>query len=146
MSKLSSYARINRTKRALWEFDNILRSLYLLYYIDSLTLRRAVSFANFGALRFRTEGDQQIWGKCSRLLTNCIIYYNAVMLSRLLETKLSNADETQAQRLARVSPIAWRHVNFQGRYNFRQTSQAPDINELVEKLSLYPISLNDPLD
>jgi TnpA family transposase len=163
VSKLSSYARKNRTKRALWEFDNILRSLWLLSFIDSLTLRRnvqraigrgeaynqlrrAVSFANFGALRFRTEGDQQIWGECSRLLTNCIIYYNAVILSRLLETKLSDADETQAQRLARVSPIAWRHVNFQGRYNFRQTSQAPDINELVEKLSLYPISLIDPLD
>ncbi|MCP4420292.1 MAG: Tn3 family transposase, partial [Chloroflexi bacterium] len=163
VSKLSSYARKNRTKRALWEFDNILRSLYLLYFIDSLTLRRnvqralgrgeaynqlrrAVSFANFGALRFRTEGDQQIWGECSRLLTNCIIYYNAVILSRLLETKLSDIDETQAQRLARVSPIAWRHINFQGRYNFRQTSQTPDIDELVEKLKLYPISLIEPLD
>jgi TnpA family transposase len=163
VSKLSSYARKNRTKRALWEFDNILRSLYLLYYIDSLTLRRnvqraigrgeaynqlrrAVSFANFGALRFRTEGDQQIWGECSRLLTNCIIYYNAVILSRLLETKLSNVDEPQAQRLARVSPIAWRHVNFQGRYNFRLTLQTPNIDLLVEKLSLYPISLIDPLD
>jgi hypothetical protein len=60
--------------------------------------------------------------------------------------KLSNADETQAQRLARVSPIAWRHVNFQGRYNFRLTSQTPDIDQLVEKLSLYPISLIDRLD
>jgi hypothetical protein len=49
--------------------------------------------------------------------------------------KLSNADENQAQRLARVSPIAWRHVNFQGRYNFRLTSQTPDIDQLVEKLS-----------
>jgi len=163
VSKLSSYARKNRTKRALWEFDNILRSLYLLYFIDSLTLRRnvqralgrgeaynqlrrAASFANFGALRFRTEGDQQIWGECSRLLTNCIIYYNAVILSRLLETKLSNTDVTQAQRLARVSPIAWRHINFQGRYNFRQTSLTPNIDELVEKLRLYPISLIEPLD
>lgn len=109
-------------------------------------LRRAVSFANFGALRFRTEGDQQIWGECSRLLTNCIIYYNAVILSRLLETKLADADETQAQRLARVSPIAWRHINFQGRYNFRQIPQVPDIDELVEKLKLYPISLIESLD
>lgn len=163
VSKLSSYARKNRTKRALWEFDNILRSLYLLYFIDDLALRRnvqralgrgeaynqlrrAVSFANVGALRFRTEGDQQIWGECSRLLTNCIIYYNALILSRLLEAKLADGDETQAQRLARVSPIAWRHINFQGRYNFREISQAPDIDELVEKLGLYPISLIDLLD
>jgi hypothetical protein len=30
VSKLSAYRRKNRTKRALWEFDNIIRSLYLL--------------------------------------------------------------------------------------------------------------------
>jgi len=64
VGKLSSYTRKNRTKRALWELDNIFRSLYLLNYIDSLTLRqnvqqamnrgegyhqlrRAVSYANF---------------------------------------------------------------------------------------------------
>ncbi|AIY72890.1 tn3 transposase DDE domain protein (plasmid) [Bacillus cereus] len=62
--KLSSYARKNQTKRALWEYDNIIKSLYFLEYIDSLPLRqnvqkvlnrgesyhklrRAVSFANF---------------------------------------------------------------------------------------------------
>ena len=35
VGKLSAYARKNRTKRALWEYDNIIRSLYLLDYIDS---------------------------------------------------------------------------------------------------------------
>jgi TnpA family transposase len=29
VSKLSAYARNNRTKRALWEYDNIIHSLYL---------------------------------------------------------------------------------------------------------------------
>jgi TnpA family transposase len=163
VGKLSSYARKNRTKRALWELDNIFRSLYLLQYVDSLTLRRhvqqalgrgeayhqmrrAVSFANFGALRFRTEGDQQIWGECSRLLTNCIIYYNAVILSRLLDVRQLDGDAVQVDRLARVSPIAWRHVNFQGRYTFLQTQPTPNIDQLVEKLGQYPISLTAPLD
>ena len=35
IGKLSSYTRKNKTKRALWEYDNIIRSLYLLDYIDS---------------------------------------------------------------------------------------------------------------
>ena len=35
VSKLSAYARNNRTKRALWEYDNLIQSLYLLNYIDS---------------------------------------------------------------------------------------------------------------
>jgi hypothetical protein len=33
-------------------------------------LRRAVSCANFGKLRFKTEHEQQIWSDCSRLITN----------------------------------------------------------------------------
>lgn len=32
IGKLSSYARKNRTKKALWELDNVHRSLYLLNY------------------------------------------------------------------------------------------------------------------
>ncbi len=40
--KLASYNRTNRTKQALWEYDNIIRSLYLLEYIDSPPLRQNV--------------------------------------------------------------------------------------------------------
>ena len=104
VGKLSAYARKNRTKRALWEYDNIMRSLYLLDYIDSPALRsnvqralsrgenyhqlrRAVSYANFGKLRFKTQHEQQIWSECSRLITNCIIYYNATILSDLLRLR-----------------------------------------------------------
>jgi TnpA family transposase len=36
VSKLSAYARNNRTKRALWAYDNLIQSLYLLNYIDCL--------------------------------------------------------------------------------------------------------------
>lgn len=102
VGKLSSYARKNRTKRALWELDNIFRSLYILDFIDSISLRRnvhralgrgegyhqlrrAVSYANFGELRFKTEHEQQLWSESSRLIANCVIYYNALILSGLLE-------------------------------------------------------------
>jgi hypothetical protein len=101
VGKLSAYARKNKTRQALWEYDNIIRSLYLLEYIDSPPLRqqvqralnrgenyhqlrRAVSYANFGKLRFKTEDEQQLWNECCRLITNCIVYYNASIISRLL--------------------------------------------------------------
>ena len=75
VSKLSAYARNNRTKRALWEYDNLIQSLYLLNYIDSASLRqnvqravnrgesyhqlrRTISYANYGKLRFGTEYEQ----------------------------------------------------------------------------------------
>ena len=48
VGKLSAYRRKNRTKRALWELDGIIRTLYLLDYIDSPVLRRNVQNASAG--------------------------------------------------------------------------------------------------
>lgn len=45
VGKLSAYARKNKTRRVLWEYDNIIKSLYLLDYIDSPPLRRNVQRA-----------------------------------------------------------------------------------------------------
>ncbi|WP_240903647.1 Tn3 family transposase [Chengkuizengella sediminis] len=47
-------------------------------------LRKAIAYANFGKLRFKNENDQYIWGECSRLLANSIIYFNASILSNML--------------------------------------------------------------
>ena len=80
--KLASYNRTNQTKQALWEYDNIIKSLFLLDYIDSPPLRqnvhqalnrgenyhqlkRAVAFANFGKLRFKSEYEQNIWNEAA---------------------------------------------------------------------------------
>ena len=54
------------------------------------TLHKAVSYANFGKLRFKTEGEQQIWNECGRLIANCIIFYNATILSNLLRHQALN--------------------------------------------------------
>jgi len=43
--KLSSYARQNQTKKGLWELDNILRSIYILDFIDDSGLRQSVQKA-----------------------------------------------------------------------------------------------------
>ena len=77
--KLSAYARQNQTKEALWELDNICRTLYILNLIDDVTLRqsvqralnrgeaphrfrRAIAYLISGKLRVRTEAEQQIRG------------------------------------------------------------------------------------
>jgi len=43
--KLSSYARQNQTKKGLWELDNVLRSIYILDFIDDSGLRQSVQKA-----------------------------------------------------------------------------------------------------
>lgn len=151
IGKLSAYTRKNSTKRALWEYDNIIRSLYLLDYIDSISLQRyvqqalnrgesyhklhkAVSYANFGKLRFKTEGEQQIWNECGRLIANCIIFYNAILLSNVLHYHVERGEAVAAAALEQVSPVAWQHVNFYGRYEFTKSVQPIDIEAIVQEL------------
>ncbi len=157
VGKLSAFPRKNRTKRALWEYDNIIRSLYLLNYIDSPPLRqnvqralnrgenyhqlrRAVSYANFGKLRFKTEYEQQIWDECSRLIANCIIHYNAAILSALLAIKAENGEAHEADLLKRISPVAWQHINLQGRYEFNNATDDIDIEAIIHQLMHIPFT------
>ena len=152
IGKLSSYARKNRTKKALWELDNLYRSLYLLSYVDSLRLRRnvqralnrgesyhklvrAVAYANAGKLRVRTDLEQQLWSECSRLLANCVIYYNACVLSQLLEYAERKKDFELANRIKTISPVSWKHVNFYGKYHFRDTGEIVDFDQMISWLA-----------
>lgn len=156
VSKLSSHTRKNKTQRALWEYDNIIRSLYLLDYIDSPSLRqnvqkalnrgenynklrRAVSHANFGKLHLKTEYEQQLWNECSRLITNCIIYYNASILSNFLVYKENMGDQEISSLLKQVSPVAWQHINLHGRYQFNNQPNSIDMDAIIQKLSLASI-------
>ena len=150
--KLSSYARRNRTWLALWEFDCLINSLYLLDYVDSAPLRqhvqralnrgeqyhhlrRAVSYANMGKLRWTTEEDQEVWSECSRLLANCIIFYNMTLLDRLLAQKEADGDTVSAAALAEIAPVAWQHINFYGRYEFATMPERIDLEALVAALA-----------
>jgi TnpA family transposase len=158
--KLSSHARKNRTQQALWEYDNIHASLYLLNYVDLPSLRRnvqsalnrgenyhrlrrAVAYANFGKLRFKSEDEQQIWNECSRLITNCIIFYNATLLSNLLEIKQQRGDVQQVALLKYVSLIAWQHINFYGHYTFITLPEPIDVQALVQSLANLTIRQYD---
>lgn len=102
--KLASYARQNQTKKALWEMDNICRTLHIVNFIDDVQLRqrvqkalnrgeayhrfrRAIAYVNAGKFRVKTEGEQQIWNECSRLISSAVIFYNTALLSRVVRAK-----------------------------------------------------------
>ena len=150
--KLSAHARNNRTKQALWEYDSIHRSLYLLNYIDSPSLRqnvqkalnrgenyhqlrRAISFASFGKLRFKTAYEQDIWSECSRLIANCIIFYNASILSRLLEHKEKTGQMQTMDEIKKISSIAWQHINLHGRYEFQKQPELLNLDAIILALT-----------
>ncbi len=82
----------------------------------------------------RTEHEQQIWQECSRLITNCIIIYNATILSNLLTYRESIGDIEGAAALKNVSLVAWQHINLHGRYEFTKNTDPIDMNEIIRAL------------
>jgi TnpA family transposase len=147
VKKLSSYERKNKTKRALWEFDNIISSIYMLKYIDSIELRRnvqksvnrtesfnklkrAVFHDNLGKFKVKSKIEQDIESECANLLCNSIIYYNAYILSELLDKKEKSKQKKEAEIIKKMSPVAWRHINLRGYYDFYDKSDV-DINEII---------------
>jgi hypothetical protein len=98
-------------------------------------LRRAVSFASFGKLRFKTEYEQDLWSECSRLIANCIIFYNASLLSRLLEHQEKSGDTQGAEAVKKISPIAWQHINLHGRYEFQKPLDPLDVDAIIREMT-----------
>lgn len=74
----------------------------------------------FGKLRFKSELEQQLWSECGRLIANCILYYNASILSNVLTHRESIGDVQGVEVLKQISPVAWQHINLYGRYEFRK--------------------------
>jgi hypothetical protein len=74
------------------------------------------------------------------LITNCIIYYNAMLLLNVLAHKERVGDAQGADRLKQISPVAWQHMNFFGRYEFRKSPEFIDFDVIVRGLSRVPIS------
>ena len=148
--KLASYERQNQTKKALWELEDICRTLHILETIDDVQLRqgvqkalnrgeayhrlrRAVTFVNGGRFRVKTEAEQQVWNECSRLLTNAILYYNTALLSKVYEQKVAAGDQDAIELLRGISPCAWQHVNLLGAIEFMQRASKVDLDALAAR-------------
>jgi hypothetical protein len=157
VGKLSAYRRRNRLRRALWELDNIVRSLYLLDYIDSPVLRhnvqralnrgeayhqlrRAIAYAHGGRFRARSQHEQEVWNECARLVGNAVVYYNALILSEALAELERRSELVSSEVIKRVSPVAWQHINFYGRYQFDADFTPIDFARLREQLSSEEVS------
>lgn len=152
--KLCALPQHNPTRKAVFEFDKLVRSLYTLNYLRDAQLQRDVhrsqnrieayhqlrsALAQVGGrkqLIGRTDLDMAISNQCGRLVANVIIAYNSVLLSTLLGRYRSADDRKAIQVLQKISPVAWRHIHFQGRYLFRDHGHPIDLDVLLADVSL----------
>ncbi|WP_395375731.1 Tn3 family transposase [Marinicella sp. W31] len=150
--KLNSHARYSRLRAALYEYNKIFKSIHVLNLIDDMQLRKAIRTA-----RNRTEAyhqlqsqirnifkgvfkgkriiDNRISAHASRLIANCVIAYNSMLLSNIYEKMLEEGvSQNELDRFARISPIAWAHILFTGKYKFKNKKGQIDVSKLINAL------------
>ena len=71
--------------------------------------------------------------ECSRLIADAIIYYNTAPVSQIYAQKKAVGDVAAIDILRRISPIARRHINLFGRFEFTQTGSHVDLDALAER-------------
>lgn len=151
--KLCNYTQANPTRRAIFEFDRLIRSTYTLRYLRDPQLQRNVhrsqnriesyhqlraAIAQVGGkkeLTGRTDLELEISNQCARLIANAIIYYNSAILSGLLVKYAASGNEKALALIKATSPVAWRHIHLNGHYTFCG-GQAIDLDAIIAALQL----------
>jgi TnpA family transposase len=153
VKKLATYPRNNRTRKALAEYDAIVKTDFMLRYIDSPSfqqsiqlvlnrsesmnkLRKHIFHAHGGKFRVHSMVEQQVYGECNRLVANAIIYYNTLLLSELLAQKQKSKDYQAVERIKKVSPIAWRNTHIHGKYQFLIDQNKIKISNMIKNVKI----------
>ena len=136
--RLNSYSRQHALYQTLKAFGQIIKSLFILRYIDDLALRqaiekqlnkvelanrftRAVAVGNPREFTQAEKEEQEVAEACNRLIKNSIICWNYLYLAKQIE-KTSNAEtkENLLRLIASHSPMSWAHINMLGEYDFSE--------------------------
>ena len=122
--KICTLSGHHRTRKALFEYDKLIRTIYTLRYLRDPQLQRDVHrsenrIESYHQLRStiaqvngkkeltgRTDLDVDICNQCGRLIANVVIAYNSMLLSGLLSRYLASGNDKALDLLRRISPAA----------------------------------------
>ena len=134
--RLNSYSKQHALYRALKTFGKIIKSIFILRYIDDLELRqaiekqlnkienshqfsRAVSIGNPREFTQAEKQEQEVAEGCKRLIKNAITCWNYLYLSQKISEVIGpEAREILFQAIANGSVVSWQHINLLGEYDF----------------------------
>ena len=151
--KLCTYKQEHNVRKALFEFDKLIRSIHTLKYLLDPSIQknthrsqnRVESYHQLRGAIAQAYGKKQLIGKtdialeisnqCGRLIANAIIHYNSAILSKLRDKYESENNQKALNSLKKISPVAWQHINFIGRLNFSEECHI-DLDEMVSQLKV----------
>jgi len=59
------------------------------------------------------------------------------MLSKLLTRFEKENNQELVALVKRLSPVAWRHINLFGRYEFNSDLSVPDLDKMIYNIKVY---------
>jgi len=99
-------------------------------------LKRHIFYVHSGKFRVHTVQEQQLIANCTHLIANVIIYYNTWLLSQLLEKYEREGNTEALQKIKKIAPIAWQHINVYGTYKFIVPPNPIDPVDLLKDVKL----------
>ena len=130
LKRLTSYSRQHKLYTALKEFGKIIKTDFLLNYIDDVTLRqriekqlnkveasnkfsKAVFFGNSSEFTVATAEEQNIANNSKRLIQNTIILWNYLYITKKLQQAPNQKEKDEIlTALKNSSIIYWNFINF----------------------------------
>lgn len=134
--RLSSYSYQHPLYQALKEYGRLIKTQFLLHYMDDVELRqaierqlnivelthrfsRAVFFADNQEFRAETKEEQEVVAGCKQLIQNAIVLWNYLFLNQKLIRITDLVEISEFLETVRNSSIvSWQHINMQGEYDF----------------------------
>ena len=135
ISKLQAYPRQNVLTRALQEYGRLIKTLFILRYLESEDYRRQINaqlnkgeslhalreflfVADKGVIRRKQEEAQTNQAMCLNLITNAVVVWNTVYMQAVLDSLRAEGRSVEEDDVAHLSPARFEHVNPYGKYVF----------------------------
>lgn len=149
---LQTNDRPTRLARALQELGRLIKTLYLLRFIDDESYRRRILIqlnrgegrhqlartifhGKRGELRQRYRDGQEDQLGALGLVVNLVVLWNTIYMDAALNQLVAKGHDVKSEDVNRLSPLGLKHINMLGRYAFT-------LPDLVARGELRP--LRDP--
>jgi TnpA family transposase len=135
ISKLQAYPRQNSLARALREYGRLIKTIFILRYLQSEeyrrrinaqlnkgealhALRRVLFFANEGKVRRKDAEEQLNQASCLNLMANAVVAWNTTYMMAALDALTAEGYAVEGDDLVHLSPARYEHINPYGKYRF----------------------------
>ena len=147
LQKMGEKAYTSKTKTALMQYNNLIKSRHILRTIHDPNYRHAIETAlnrgenynklyrgitllNDGAFRGKSDIEMEIWNQCTRLIAAIIHYHNTYILNTLYQRATSKEEK---EFIKKLSPTAWSHILLLGFFQFFGDSEKDWVDQCINQ-------------